>query len=191
VEAASSYDPKIIERYAERLLSKADSVRVGASIAGGIVGVLIGCVPLTPLKTVWGVSGPVGVATILLGAFLGLLIGYVIGEGRAFRYRVEAQRALFQVDIEKRMTQAVVQAVNTVVSRVAAAQAPAPVPAEPAAPAAPAAAVEAPEPAPVTAPAVTSVPPISPAVPALRPPAAPALAAEGPDLPPLSPAASA
>ena len=44
-----------------------------------------------------------GFATILLGALAGVLVGYVIGEGRAIRLRVQAQTALFQVDVERRL----------------------------------------------------------------------------------------
>jgi hypothetical protein len=167
----AGYDPKIIERFAEQLLRKADSVRVGMAVGGGIFGTIVGSVPLTPLQSVWPIPGSFGVATILLGALIGILVGYVIGEGRAFRYRVEAQRALFQLDIEKRVTAAVVGAVDRLAAQVQASN-----------PAPPAAVPPPPAPAPPLAAAAT------PAPPALRPPGSPA---DEPELPPLSPAASA
>jgi hypothetical protein len=112
--AAAGYDPKIIERFADQLLRKADTVRVGCAVAGGIFGVFVGAVPLTPLHSVWGVPADFGVATIIVGALLGILIGYVIGEGRAFRYRVQAQSAIFQLEIERRVSDAVAEAVASV-----------------------------------------------------------------------------
>jgi len=111
MSGATGYDPKIIERFADQLLRKADTVRVGCAVGGGIFGVFVGAVPLTPLKSVWGVPAGFGVATIIVGALLGILVGYVIGEGRAFRYRVQAQSAIFQLEIERRVSSAVAEAV--------------------------------------------------------------------------------
>ena len=110
---AAAYDPKIIERFAEQLLRKADNVRVGCAVGGGVFGVFVGAVPLTPLKSVWGLPAGFGVATIIVGALVGVLIGWVVGEGRAFRYRVQAQSAIFQLEIERRVTSAVAEAVAT------------------------------------------------------------------------------
>jgi hypothetical protein len=176
MSAAAGYDPKIIERFADQLLRKADTVRVGCAVGGGIFGVFVGAVPLTPLRTVWGVPAGFGVATIIVGALLGILIGYVIGEGRAFRYRVQAQSAIFQLEIERRVSDAVTEAVASVAARPAS---PAPVP-EPAPVAEPAPAAEpAPEP-PVSPPALSPVAePPRPVEPLLRPP--------GTELPPVSP----
>ena len=92
-----------MEQFAEQLLRKADSVRVGSAVLGGVIGVIFGAVPLTPLASVWPIPAVFGFATILLGALAGVLVGYVVGEGRAFRLRVQAQTALFQVDIERRL----------------------------------------------------------------------------------------
>ncbi|HVN60958.1 MAG TPA: hypothetical protein VMT59_06825 [Gaiellaceae bacterium] len=170
MDNTNTFDATIMEEFARQLMHKADSVRVGSSIAGGIVGVIFGAVPLTPLSSVWPIPAIFGFATILLGGLAGVLVGYVIGEGRAFRLRVQAQTALFQVDIERRLESALL-----VQSRlIAAALGPA-VPA-----AAPAAAAAAPAPAP-PAPAPAPVP-VAPA-----PPAAPAQATPAPAPTPLPP----
>jgi uncharacterized integral membrane protein len=161
VSPAAGYDPKIIERFADQLLRKADTVRVGCAVGGGIFGVFVGAVPLTPLRSVWGLPAGFGVATIIVGALVGILIGWVVGEGRAFRYRVQAQSAIFQLEIERRVTSAVAEAVAT-----AAAHAPAVVP------------VEEPAQPPV-------LPPLSPAPPVVEEPADEP--AQPPSLPPLSP----
>jgi hypothetical protein len=173
--SGSGYDPKIIERFADQLLRKADTVRVGCAVGGGIFGVFVGAVPLTPLKSVWGVPPGFGVATIIVGALVGILVGYVIGEGRAFRYRVQAQSAIFQLEIERRVTSAVADAVAQAV--------PAPAPAEPI-----------PEPVATTPPVPPLTPVETPPVtePLLRPPGVPAppVSPTPDELPPLSPAAN-
>ena len=173
---AAGYDPKIIERFADQLLRKADTVRVGCAVGGGIFGVFVGAVPLTPLRSVWGVPAGFGVATIIVGALVGILVGYVIGEGRAFRYRVQAQSAIFQLEIERRVSSAVAEAVATAAAQAAP---PAPVAEEPVAP-------------PASLPPLTPVAePAPPAHPLLRPPGAPLPpVSPTPDVPPLSPAAN-
>jgi hypothetical protein len=197
MSAAAGYDPKIIERFADQLLRKADTVRVGCAVGGGIFGVFVGAVPLTPLHSVWGVPAGFGVATIIVGALLGILIGYVIGEGRAFRYRVQAQSAIFQLEIERRVSTAVAEAVASVAAQTAPTAPPAPVavpaPVSEAAPVVEPAAEAAP-----TAPAPPVSPPLSPVaeparpVPALLRPPEPVLppVSPTPEEPPLSPAAS-
>jgi hypothetical protein len=170
VAPAAGYDPKIIERFADQLLRKADTVRVGCAVAGGIFGVFVGAVPLTPLRSVWGVPAGFGVATIIVGALIGILVGYVIGEGRAFRYRVQAQSALFQLEIERRVSSAVAEAVAT-----AAAQA---------------AQVTEEQPAPAAPPLSPVIELARPTEPLLRPPGEPVPpVSPTPDEPPLSPAA--
>jgi hypothetical protein len=194
VSSAAGYDPKIIERFADQLLRKADTVRVGCAVGGGIFGVFVGAVPLTPLKSVWGLPAGFGVATIIVGALVGILIGWVIGEGRAFRYRVQAQSAIFQLEIERRVTSAVAEAVAT-----ATAQATSPVIEEPQKPPSLPPLSPAPrvsdEPA-EDPPEPPSLPPLSPVVesprptePMLRPPGAPLPPlSPSPEEPPLSPA---
>jgi hypothetical protein len=194
VSSAAGYDPKIIERFADQLLRKADTVRVGCAVGGGIFGVFVGAVPLTPLKSVWGLPAGFGVATIIVGALVGILIGWVIGEGRAFRYRVQAQSAIFQLEIERRVTSAVAEAVATATAHAASPvvekpqKPPSLPPLSPAPPVADEPTEESPEP--------PSLPPLSPVVesprptePLLRPPDAPLPPlSPSPEEPPLSPA---
>src|SRR3954447_8477667 len=109
--AAAGYDPKIIERFADQLLRKGDTVRVGCAVGGGIFGVFVGAVPLTPLRSVWGLPAGFGVATIIVGALVGVLVGWVGGVGRGFRYRVQAQSGIFHLEIGRRVGPAVPEAV--------------------------------------------------------------------------------
>ena len=160
----AAYDPRVIERFAEQLLAKADSVRVGSAAVGGILGVVFGAVPMTPLESVWPIPARFGVATMLIGALAGVLVGWVVGEGRAFRYRVQAQMALFQLEIERKVEESLKSMSNA-----------------PAAPAAPAAeSAPAPPPEPVPDPPAVQLPP--PLPPLLRAPEH-----GDADLPPLSP----
>ena len=173
---AAGYDPKIIERFAEQLLRKADNVRVGCAVGGGVFGVFVGAVPMTPLKSIWGLPAGFGVATIIVGALVGVLIGWVVGEGRAFRYRVQAQSAIFQLEIERRVTSAVAEAVATATAQAA------PIAAEPSTP-----------PLPPLSPVVTEepstpvLPPLTPVIESDRP-VLPQLRPPGVQLPPVSPA---
>jgi hypothetical protein len=105
----AEYDPSIIELSAARLYSKADAVVMGSIATGMVVGAAFGSFPLTSLGSAWPIPSIFGVATLIVGALLGAIIGYTIGDARAFGYRIQAQSALCQLQIE-RNTAAVVQA---------------------------------------------------------------------------------
>ena len=137
-----AYDPKVIERFAEKLYRKASSFVAGSIVIGASLGAAFGAVPLTSLGAAWPIPSYLGFATLLLGGLLGALIGYVIGDTRSFGYRLQAQSALCQLQSE-RNTAILAQAVS------ARAAAPAPAQAKPAPeqqPAAPEAQPAAPQP---------------------------------------------
>ncbi len=121
---SAAYDPRVIERFAEQLLAKAESVRVGSVVAGGVLGAACGAVPLTGLDWLWSVPSQLGVATMLTGALVGVLSGWVVGEGRAFRYRVQAQLAYFQLEIDRKVEASLAAALRaaTAVEEIAEAQ---------------------------------------------------------------------
>lgn len=163
------FDPSLIERYAEQLYRKADSVRVGSAVAGAVLGIVFGATPMTPLGEFLPVPSSFGLALVLVGGLVGGFLGYVIGEGRAFRIRLDAQMVLFQLQIERNTHRA------PEAPAVAPVQAPAPVPVAAPAPA------PFPAPAPPPAPVVAAPRPVAPA-PAPAPtipvqPARPAVAA--------------
>jgi hypothetical protein len=95
------YDPSVIEVFAERLYAKAASFVVGSVVAGAAVGAAFGAVPLTSLGSSWPVPSAFGFATLLVGGLAGSVIGYLIGEARAFAYKLQAQSALCQLQLER------------------------------------------------------------------------------------------
>ena len=95
------YDARIIEQAAERLYGKAAAVVAGSIAIGVVVGAAFGCVPLTSLGASWPIPSGFGFATLLLGAVLGGVIGYVVGDARAFGYKLQAQTTLCQLQIER------------------------------------------------------------------------------------------
>jgi hypothetical protein len=117
------YDPHVIELFAASLYRKAIAARKGSIVVGAVLGIAVGTIPLTSLGEHWPIPHAFGFATMLVGAIVGGGIGYVIGDARAFGYKLQAQTALCQVEIQ-RNTQAAVRA--TLVSA-AASSPPAPV----------------------------------------------------------------
>lgn len=98
---SSLYDPTIIEQFAERLYEKARSFVVGSVVVGAALGAAFGAVPLTPLGQSWPIPAIFGFATLLVGGIVGAMCGYVIGDTRAFGYRLQAQTALLNLQIER------------------------------------------------------------------------------------------
>jgi len=86
------YEPKVIEEFAASLYAQADSIVVGYSLLGVLVGgaggYVVGMLP--------GIS-PI---TAIIGFLLGGLVGFVTGTAKAFNLRLQAQQALCQVRIE-------------------------------------------------------------------------------------------
>jgi hypothetical protein len=99
--AAPDFDPRIIEAFAERLYSKASSFLVGSVVVGVVLGMAFGAVPLTSLGESWPIPSMFGFATMLVGAILGGIVGYAVGDTRAFGYKLQAQTALCQLEIER------------------------------------------------------------------------------------------
>jgi hypothetical protein len=84
-----NYDPKVIVEFAARLYARANSVILTYTVLGILVGLGAGAAL---------VHGG-GVGAIVGGAILGA-VGYSMGSERAFQYKLQAQTALCQVQIE-------------------------------------------------------------------------------------------
>jgi hypothetical protein len=130
------YDPRIIESFAERLYEKAAAFVAGSIVAGAALGAAFGAVPLTSLGASWPIPSSFGFATMLVGAVAGAVLGYRVGDARSFSYKLQAQSALCQLQIERNSAAAAERvAAHPVPVTVPAHQAPAPQPAAPEAPA--------------------------------------------------------
>lgn len=179
-----AFDPAIIERYVENTYRKANAVFLGSVVAGVMIGAAFGAIPLTSLGETWPIPQMFGFATMLLGAIAGGVVGYMIGDTRAFLARLQGQTALAQIEAAKdaRLALETVLQIQAAAMRRAAsiarsqaqAEAPAPAPTPVAAvPPPPVAAVPpappeaAPEPAPSPAPAAPPALEVVPAPPTL------------------------
>ena len=78
--------------------------RLGVAI-GAVAGAAIGSVPLSPLRAAWPIPSNFGFATILGGLFVGVMIGYVIGDGRAQLYQRMAEQARLQLQLGERVSE--------------------------------------------------------------------------------------
>ena len=99
--AVPTFDPRIIERFAESLYRKASAFVVGSVVAGVVFGMAIGAVPLTSLGEAWPIPSFLGFGTMLLGGVLGGVVGYSIGDARSFGYRLQAQTTLLNLEMER------------------------------------------------------------------------------------------
>lgn len=82
-----TYDPNVIQEFADRLYTKAKSIIRSYTILGVI---LLGFAGLATQQPKLG----------LVGAVIGGVIGYIMGKEKAFVYKLQAQTALCQVQIE-------------------------------------------------------------------------------------------
>jgi hypothetical protein len=145
VGAESQATQTAVEELVAHYQAKARSVsRAGVAI-GAFAGVLVGSIPLSPLRAAWPIPSSYGFATLLGGLVVGVLIGYVIGDPRGKLYQRMAEQARLQLQLEQRISQndaRMGQLLTALTARAAAAaQRPAPQPL-----------VEAPPPASIAAP---------------------------------------
>lgn len=98
-----SYDPRVIEQFADKLYRKASSFVLGSIAVGAALGAAFGAIPLTSLGDSWPIPSAFGFATLLAGGIVGGVIGYVIGDTRSFGYRLQAQSALCQLQTERNL----------------------------------------------------------------------------------------
>jgi hypothetical protein len=154
-----NFDPRVLERSAEAAYRKANAIFTGCVAGGVVLGAMFGATPLTPIGTHWPIPQAFGFATMLLGAVLGGVIGYVVGDTRSALCRLQGQTALAQVESAKyaRAMADAMREIHEIHEQMAALSAPSPAPAP------------APAPAPQPQPVVEPVPePPHTALPPLR-----------------------
>jgi hypothetical protein len=96
-----NFDPRVIERFAESAYRKANAIFTGCVAGGVTLGAIFGATPLTPLGAHWPIPQAFGFATMLVGAAVGGVIGYVVGDTRSALCRLQGQTALAQVESAK------------------------------------------------------------------------------------------
>jgi hypothetical protein len=92
------FDPRVIERFAESAYRKANAIFTGCVAGGVTLGAIFGATPLTPIGAHWPIPQAFGFATMLVGALVGGVIGYVVGDTRAALCRLQGQTALAQIE---------------------------------------------------------------------------------------------
>jgi hypothetical protein len=95
------FDPRVIERFAEGAYRRANAIFTGCVAGGVVLGAIFGATPLTPLGESWPIPQAFGFATMLLGALVGGMVGYVVGDTRSALCRLQGQTALAQVESAK------------------------------------------------------------------------------------------
>jgi VIT1/CCC1 family predicted Fe2+/Mn2+ transporter len=91
------YDKSVIQKFAQTLYNKADSLQMVMGFIGGFIGAIVG-----------GMSG-VGVIAVILCGLIGIALGYYIGSSMGLNYRIEAQKALCLAQIEENTRNGAVQ----------------------------------------------------------------------------------
>ena len=92
-----AYDPTLIHEFAERLYKRARGVVVSYGVLGFVLGGIGG------FALGIGVSGPRGSGAMMMAVvvgIVGLAVGVVAGIEKAFWLKLEAQRALCQLQTE-------------------------------------------------------------------------------------------
>ena len=95
------FDPRVIERFAEGAYRRANAIFTGCVAGGVVLGAIFGATPLTPLGENWPIPQAFGFATMLLGALVGGMVRYVVGDTRSALCRLQGQTALAQVESAK------------------------------------------------------------------------------------------
>jgi hypothetical protein len=89
---ATSFDPNVIQEFADRLYKKANSTIASYTLAGLLIGGVIGA----GLSHNSGSSAGIIPVALIFGG-----IGYAIGKEKAFQFKLQAQTAFCQVKIEE------------------------------------------------------------------------------------------
>lgn len=96
---ATKYDPALLQDFADQLYSKARWVLARAAILGFVAGWVADLVVFSLAHIASTAHASSSGQWIL--PLIGLVVGYVYGSGKAFQLKLEAQRTLCQLQIER------------------------------------------------------------------------------------------
>ena len=104
----AAYDPKILQQFADSLYSKADSIVAQYTIRGVLLGALLALVSYWGLVAYLRNAAPDSALFVAGVLFVVCVVGfYIRGKEKAFGLRLEAQRTLCQLQLEKNTRSAV------------------------------------------------------------------------------------
>jgi uncharacterized membrane protein (Fun14 family) len=95
----AEYDPQILQKFADRLYSQAATEIASCTVLGFLVGAVAGYA-LAKVAAGTVANDYVGACALVVG-LIAALVGVLIGRGRAFHLKLEAQRTLCQLQTEK------------------------------------------------------------------------------------------
>lgn len=97
---ATKYDPEVLQTFADRLYRRTKWIGVWYGFLGFLAGVVLdGPFAVLLARDPHG-GGPFAIGLFLL-PLVGALVGYECGSSKAFHLRLEAQRTLCQLQIER------------------------------------------------------------------------------------------
>lgn len=95
------YEPEIIQKFATKLYSRANSIVGTWTLGLGLVFLILGVLVGASVKDASAFKDAALIPTgALVGLVVGLIVGYTIGSSRAFVLKLQAQQALCMVQIE-------------------------------------------------------------------------------------------
>jgi uncharacterized integral membrane protein len=97
----ADYDEQILMQFADQLYSQARAIVISTAVLYGLIAMFVGFVGSAAMAAANPrLEVPIGAVTGVV-TILGVLIGVSVGNRRAFHLRLEAQRLLVQLQIER------------------------------------------------------------------------------------------
>ena|SRR5579862_1734473 len=95
------YDPSLLQFHADELYRRAKWIAWGTAVRYGAGAFLIGIPAAVALSKAQIISDPsISELVLAIGTLVGGLVGFDIGTGRAFQFKLQAQQILCQRRIE-------------------------------------------------------------------------------------------